>query len=154
MADSIPFAELETDDDAIRTFVERENARTEDKLCDTVFHEDMATALEILRDDSFLAGLRRRGPWIYNYLRNADHPKGLWRRLPETAKLSPDADWEPVFDLDAFCEETGEDWHWRGAETAHFDGEKLLLALSCQGQNRPPQRISGRDPIPTNVFGL
>lgn len=144
MADPFPFPELETDPAAIAAFSARETARAEAAFCDAVFEADAARAREILEDDSYLPGLRRRGRWIYSYLRTAERPKGLWRRLPEGAPLTVDAPWEVVFDLDAFCAETGEDWHWRGAETAFFDPEKLLLALSWQGSDQ--QRYLEWDP--------
>ncbi|MEM9974786.1 MAG: prolyl oligopeptidase family serine peptidase [Pseudomonadota bacterium] len=144
MADPFPFPELENDAQAAAAFSAREAARAEAAFCDAAYEADAARAREILEDDSYLPGLRRRGRWIYSYLRNAEAPKGVWRRVPEGTPLSVDAPWDVVFDLDAFCAETGEDWHWRGAETAFFDPEKLLLALAWQGSDQ--QRYLEWDP--------
>ncbi|MEM8591856.1 MAG: prolyl oligopeptidase family serine peptidase [Pseudomonadota bacterium] len=136
MASTTPFPELETDEAQIAEFVARENARTVEALHDATHHADVARIKAILEDDSALRSVRRRGSWVYNYLQNANHPKGLWRRLPDGEKLSVEADWQPVFDLDAFCAETGEDWHWRGAETCPLDPERILIALSWQGSDQ------------------
>lgn len=136
MTESFPFPELETDEQAIAAFRDPQTARTEAAFCDAAFDADVRVLQDILEDDSHLHGLIRRGDWIYNFLRNPEHPKGLWRRLPLQTTPSVDADWQTVFDLDAFCSKTGEDWHWRGAQTAFFDAEKLLVTLSWQGSDQ------------------
>lgn len=132
----IPFLELESDAAAIAAFRDRETARTEAAFCDAEFDADVALAKSILEREDYLQGLRRRGTWTYNFKRSGDNPKGLWRRIPQDVAATNDAPWETVFDLDAFCAQTGEDWHWRGAETAFFDGDALLLALSWQGSDQ------------------
>ncbi|MEM8537231.1 MAG: prolyl oligopeptidase family serine peptidase [Pseudomonadota bacterium] len=136
MHDDFPLSELETDANVITEFVKTQTARTETFLNDEVFQRDKARAQAILEDDSYIDSVRQRGRWHYNFLQNNAHPKGLWRRLPVEDAIRVDADWQPVFDLDRFCAETGEDWHWRGAECAFFDPEKILLALSWQGSDQ------------------
>lgn len=130
------FRELETDTASIARFIKTQVARTEDAFCDAMFHADASRAATILEDRDNLGGVIRRGTWLYNYQRDPDHPRGLWRRIPEGAKPTPDADWQPVFDLDAFCTETGEDWHWRGPETLWSDPDRVLLTLSYQGSDQ------------------
>lgn len=136
MFSTFPFSELEADPAAIEQFSRGESERTEAALCDATYDEDVARIQDLLRTDTHLTGLRRRGSWLYSWLQNADHPKGLWRRIPETSEPRIDADWQQVFDLEAFCRLTGTDWHWRGAETAFFDGDKLLLCLSLRGSDK------------------
>lgn len=136
MTDPVAYPELETDKAAIAAFQARENARTEAAICDDRFEADVALAKDILERDDHLSGLIRRGRWIYNFLRNAERPKGLWRRLPEAEPATVDAAWQPVFDLDQFCKDSGEDWHWRGAATAFFDPDRVLILLSWQGSDQ------------------
>ena len=38
--------------------------------------------------------------------------------------------------MDAFCAQSGGDWHWRGARTAHFDPSRVLLMLSDGGSDQ------------------
>lgn len=135
MSDPI-FPELEADDAAIAAFNETQISRTEAAFCDAQFDADVGKAAKIMEDPDNLGGVIRRGKWLYNYHRNADHPRGLWRRLPEDTAPTPDAAWEPVFDLDAFCAETDEDWHWRGAPTLWSNPDRVLIALSHQGSDQ------------------
>ncbi|MEJ6402736.1 prolyl oligopeptidase family serine peptidase [Yoonia sp. 2307UL14-13] len=135
MADFI-FPELENDDDAIAAFVAAQNTRTEGALQDDVFATDVNRAAKVLEDPDNLGGIVRRGDWVFNFRKDADHPRGVWRRIPDGVKPTVDADWQVVFDLDAFCKETGEDWHWRGPETLWSEPTRVLLALSYQGSDQ------------------
>ena len=130
------FPELETDDAAIAAFVAAQNARTEGALQDDVFAADADRAAKVLEDPDNLGGLARRGDWVFNYHRDADHPRGIWRRLRDGVKPTVDADWQTVFDLDAFCKETGEDWHWRMPATLWSNPTRVLIALSYQGSDQ------------------
>ena len=57
----------------------------------------------------------RRGDALYNFWRDADQPRGLWRRttLAEFEKAQPA--WDTVLDLDALAKAEGENWVWAGA---------------------------------------
>ena len=127
---------LEGDGAAVRAFVARENARTEAALHDAGYARDVATIRGLLEDPAVLPSVSRRGAWLYSFLRTAEHPRGLWRRLPAEVEPTPDADWRPVFDLDAFCAAEGRDWAWRGAVTASFEPSRVLLVLSLDGSDR------------------
>ncbi|MEM9147376.1 MAG: prolyl oligopeptidase family serine peptidase [Pseudomonadota bacterium] len=130
------FLELETDEVAISDFVAARNQRTADALCDARFAQDEAIAARILEDPDRLNGVSRRGGWLYTFRQTTDNPRGLWLRLPEHSDPRPDADWDVVFDVDRFCQETGEIWHWRGAVTAEFDPMRVMLRLSLGGSDR------------------
>ncbi|MEM9062401.1 MAG: prolyl oligopeptidase family serine peptidase [Pseudomonadota bacterium] len=133
--DTAQFLELERDEAAIEAFVATENARTEAALCDDAYARDVETATRILESPDTLPGLARRGAWLYTFRQTAANPRGRWLRLPETERAEPDADWQVVFDLDDFCAESGEIWHWRGAATAWFDPDRVLLCLSLNGSD-------------------
>lgn len=136
MTSTDQFLALETDADAIKTFDAARSAATRERLCDAAYDADVAAAIEALRGDDHISSVTRRGAWLYSYLVDEAHPKGLWRRVLDGTPPTPKADWQTVFDLDAFCAETGEDWHWQGAETAWSDPARLLLRLSFQGSDR------------------
>ncbi len=130
------FLDLESDAQAIERFVARENARTEAALVDAAYQSDVDQAVGILEDPDILRGVARRGDWVYTFRRTKENPRGVWLRLPESETVTAQADWEPVFDLDAFCEETGDVWHWRGAVTAWFDPNRVMLRLSLGGSDQ------------------
>ena len=45
----------------------------------------------------------RQGDWFYNLWRDAEHPRGLWRRTTLADYRRPQPHWEPVIDLDALA---------------------------------------------------
>ncbi len=110
------------------------NAEVERRLYDQAFEADRARLRAILEDDDKLFVCRLRGRFSYDFHRNAQHPRGLWRRLPVGVAAAVDAPWEPVFDLDAYCRATGREWAWRGAVEGP-DGGRVLLMLSDNGSD-------------------
>lgn len=116
-----PFPELESDEEAIAAFVLQENARTETALSGPQRAEDETALRAILEAPGQVRRIARHGRYIYTFRQTAEHPRGLWLRLPEMASVTHDAPWETVFDLDAFCAESGKVWVWRGAQMSPFN---------------------------------
>jgi prolyl oligopeptidase len=77
----------------------------------------------------------RRGDWLFDFRQSKDNPLGVWLRLPADQAPLPDANWEPVFDLDAFCASEGKRWNWRGAVTCPWEPMRVLLTLSDGGSD-------------------
>ena len=127
--------DLEGDGPTARAFVAAENARSADALRDERHDADVALIRGLLEDPAVLPSVTRRGRWLFTFRRTAEHPKGLWLRLPDGVAPKPGADWETVFDVGAFCDETGRDWAWRGAVTAAFDPMRVLLILALDGSD-------------------
>ncbi len=73
------------------------------------------------------------GDHFYNFWRDKDHPKGLWRRttLDEYRKDQPA--WETVIDLDALAKTEQENWVWHGAQCLKPDYQRCLISLSRGG---------------------
>jgi prolyl oligopeptidase len=129
------YLELEHDEAAIAAFVAAENARTEARLMDDHFAEDVAAVRAIMEAPDALPSVSRRGDWLFTFRMTPDNPRGLWLCLPVSETPTPDAAWQTMFDVDAFCAQTGQVWHWRGAATAWFDPHKVLLRLSLDGSD-------------------
>jgi prolyl oligopeptidase len=89
--------------------------------------------LEIYNSDDRIPMPGIRGEFVYNYWRNADHKRGLWRRMKLDAYLAGGAEWEIVLDLDALAEAEGEDWVWKGASCLRPEYRLCLLNLSRGG---------------------
>ena len=75
----------------------------------------------------------RQGDWLYNFWRDAEHQRGLWRRttLSEYRKAQPA--WETVLDLDALGKAENENWVWSGAACLGPSYTRCLLRLSRGG---------------------
>ena len=121
-------------DERTRAFVARENERVAPWLEDEVCERDRAYALSVFESDDKLFACRQRGAHLYDFHRGPDHPRGLWRRIPAIRTPQPDAPWEPVFDLDAHCVETGEEWAWRGVANGR-DPTRVMVHLAQGGSD-------------------
>jgi prolyl oligopeptidase len=75
----------------------------------------------------------KRGPHLYNFWRDAAHPRGLWRRttLEEYRKAEPS--WDVLLDVDALARGEGENWVWGGADCLWPEYERCLVSLSRGG---------------------
>ncbi|MFQ6393677.1 prolyl oligopeptidase family serine peptidase [Nocardia sp. KC 131] len=89
--------------------------------------------LDMLDTDAKIAYPSRRGRWLYNYWRDAAHPRGLWRRttFAEYAKDAPD--WDVLIDLDALATAEDENWVWGGAGVLRPEQSRALISMSRGG---------------------
>lgn len=69
----------------------------------------------ILDSDEKIPDVTRRGDHLYNFWKDAEHERGIWRRTTLDSYRTDDPDWETVLDLDALNEAEGENWVWHGA---------------------------------------
>ncbi|MFP7723911.1 prolyl oligopeptidase family serine peptidase [Lysobacter sp. D1-1-M9] len=115
-------------------WVRAENAKTEAELAATPeFKALEAEILSILDSDAKIPGVQKIGDYYYNFWKDQNHERGLWRRttLAEYRKDQPQ--WETVIDLDALNEAEGENWVWHGADCLKPAYERCLVALSRGG---------------------
>ncbi len=74
-----------------------------------------------------------RGDYIYNFWRDANNERGLWRRTSLDDYVSGDPEWQTVLDLDALAAEEEEDWVWKGASCLRPEYRRCLVRLSRGG---------------------
>ena len=89
--------------------------------------------LSILDSDERIPFVGKAGDYYYNFWRDKDHVRGLWRRttLEEYRKTSPA--WETVLDLDAVAEAEHENWVWGGSSILRPSYDLALISLSRGG---------------------
>ena len=75
----------------------------------------------------------RRGEHLYNFWRDGDHPRGLWRRTSPESFLSGAAEWEVLLDVGALAASESENWVWKGAQCRYPDYDRALVHLSRGG---------------------
>lgn len=115
-------------------WVKQQNAQTVTKYADSAgFKQLDARILEVLDSNARIPMVSKIGDHFYNFWRDKDHPKGLWRRttLDEYRKDQPA--WETVIDLDALAKVENENWVWHGADCLKPDYQRCLIALSRGG---------------------
>jgi len=89
--------------------------------------------LEIYNSDERIPMPAIRGAHVYNFWRDAEHVRGLWRRMPVDTYLAGGSDWEILLDVDALAETEGEDWVWKGSDCLRPEYRHCLLNLSRGG---------------------
>ena len=89
--------------------------------------------LEIYDSDERIASPGLLGDYVYNFWRDADNKRGIWRRTTLDNYVSGAPEWDVVLDLDALAEEEGEDWVWKGSSCLRPEDRRCLLRLSRGG---------------------
>jgi prolyl oligopeptidase len=117
-------------------WVRARNARAEAELAaNDDFKRMEADILAVLDSDAKIPGVEKIGAYYYNFWKDKNHERGIWRRttLQEYRKAQPK--WETVLDLDALNVEEGTKWVWHGADCLKPDYRRCLIALSPGGSD-------------------
>ncbi|HNA49723.1 MAG TPA: prolyl oligopeptidase family serine peptidase [Mycobacterium sp.] len=135
MADD-PYLWLEdiAGDDAL-DWVRRHNEPTIDEFRDDRFEQLRAEALEVLDTDTRIPYVRRRGEYLYNFWRDADNPRGLWRRTTLAHYRSEEPEWDVLIDVDELARTDDANWVWAGADVIEPDHTRALISLSRGGSD-------------------
>jgi prolyl oligopeptidase len=71
--------------------------------------------------------------FYYDFRKDADHPRGVWRRTtPEQYRLD-EPEWDVLLDLDALNRAEGENWTWSRVDVLRPGYERCLVSLSRGG---------------------
>ncbi|MGK8502080.1 prolyl oligopeptidase family serine peptidase [Nocardia asiatica] len=97
------------------------------------FRELERRILDMLDTDTKIAYPARRGRWLYNFWRDAAHPRGLWRRTTFAEYAEDTPDWDVLIDLDALAAAEEENWVWGGAAVLRPEQSRALISLSRGG---------------------
>ena len=132
---SDPYQWLEgVEDQKALAWVKAQNAKAEQELASTPeFKQLEADLLAIYDSDEKIPGVYKQGDWYYNFWRDKQNPRGLWRRTTLEEYRKPRPQWEVLIDLDALNKAEGENWVWHGANCLRPDYRRCLVALSRGG---------------------
>ncbi|TDB28636.1 S9 family peptidase [Stenotrophomonas sp. ATCM1_4] len=137
-------------------WVKEQNARSEGRLAQTPQFRQMEAGIrEVLDSDAKIPGVEKIGDYYYNFWKDKQHERGVWRRttLVEYRKAEPL--WETVLDLDALNKAEGENWVWHGANCLRPEYTRCLIALSRGGADADVTRefdLSRKDWIKDGFF--
>jgi prolyl oligopeptidase len=92
-------------------------------------------ALEVLDTDARIPYVRRRGDYLYNFWRDADNPRGLWRRTTLESYRSDSPDWDVLINVDDLARADDENWVWAGANVLYPERTRALVGLSRGGSD-------------------
>jgi len=128
-----PFLWLEEiEGERAAAWVDVQNARTDEFLRDDDYAADFNAALAILNSDDRIPFIGKSGDHLYNFWKDAAHPRGLWRRTTLDSYRSATPDWELLLDVDALNAREGISWAFAGAARSP-DRSRALVSLSFNG---------------------
>jgi prolyl oligopeptidase len=120
-------------------WVQGQNARTDAELASTPGFDALQGQVEAILDSKAkIPDVEKIGDHYYNFWKDAQHPRGLWRRTTLDEYRKPEPRWETVIDLDALGAAEHENWVWHGADCLReADGryQRCLVGLSRGGSD-------------------
>lgn len=78
--------------------------------------------------------------YLYNFWRDAQHVRGIWRRTTLKSFRSKNTEWTTVLDLDALAKAEGENWVWGGTRCLQPSGTRCMISLSRGGKDADVMR--------------
>ncbi|HET6783846.1 MAG TPA: prolyl oligopeptidase family serine peptidase [Pseudoxanthomonas sp.] len=119
-------------------WVKAQNAKAEAEIASTPeFKQLEAEIRAILDSDAKIPGVEKIGDYYYNFWKDKNHERGLWRRTTLEEYRKPQPQWETVIDMDALNAAEGlqgdKKWVWHGADCRKPDYARCLIALSRGG---------------------
>ncbi|HEY9102495.1 prolyl oligopeptidase family serine peptidase [Chitinimonas sp.] len=89
--------------------------------------------LDILNSKARIPYVNKMGAYYYNFWRDAEHQRGVWRRTTAESYRNAEPQWETVLDLDALAKRENENWVFKGAECRYPNYDRCLVELSRGG---------------------
>ena len=132
-----PYAWLEdVQGETSLAWVKARNAKAEAEIAGSpAFKQLEADIRAILDSDAKIPGVEKIGEYYYNFWKDKQHERGVWRRTTLAEYRKPDPQWETVLDLDALNKAENAKWVWHGADCLRPKYERCLIALSPGGSD-------------------
>lgn len=133
--DDDPYLWLEdVEGEAALEWVAERNAETEAALAaGSGFASLKGRLREVLDASDRIPYTVRRGEFLYNFWRDAEHVRGVWRRTTMEQYRKDAPEWEVLLDVDALAAAEGEKWVWAGARVRHPAYDRALVCMSRDG---------------------
>jgi len=126
----------DVDGERSMAWVEAHNAATLAELrADPSFDETYQRALAVITSDERIPAPAIRGEYVFNTWQDAEHPRGIWRRMPLVDYLEGSENWQVLIDLDALSLAEDVEWAWGGSTCLAPDNVRCLVELSPGGSD-------------------
>jgi prolyl oligopeptidase len=142
VAEDDPFLWLEEiETDRALEWAEKQNERSLEYLKSHALFEPIHDrALEILTSDDRIAYPSLMGGEVYNFWRDANHVRGIWRKTSRENYRSDSPDWDVIIDVDQLAIDEEENWVWAGSGCRYPDYDRCLVGLSIGGADAAVRR--------------
>lgn len=114
-------------------WVTEQNARTLARFDDASVAADADALAAIMDRPDNIPKITRRGGQVYNFWKDSQAIRGLWRRTSLDSYRTERPDWETILDIDALAAAEAEDWVFQGANILPGTNDLALLHLSRGG---------------------
>ena len=125
-------------------WVREQNARTEELLEDAEYTDLEGRILEVLDSTDRIPMVGKHGEWYYNFWKDRENPRGLWRRTSWDSYRAGSPAWDVLLDVDALAAAEGQDWVFHGA---NFLRPRRGRTAPAGPAGALPRR-RGREPLP------
>ncbi len=89
----------------------------------------------VLDTDARIPYVTPRGRFLYNFWKDAAHPRGLWRRTTLESYRSDSPEWDVLLDLDDLAAAEEQNWVWSSAQVLRPAQDRVLISLSRGGSD-------------------
>jgi prolyl oligopeptidase len=115
-----------------KAFADRQSKATLEKFGTAGFAADRDTLAAIYDRPDNIPFVSRRDGFLYNLWKDANSPRGIWRRTTLDEFSRRDPSWETLLDIDKLAADENEDWILSWVEMLHG---RAMLSLSRGGSD-------------------
>lgn len=124
----------EVDGQKALEFVNAQNKTTVEELSAEKDYQDIYDkSLAISNSTDRIAYPSIRGNYVYNFWKDKDHVRGIWRRSTVDDYKKGYPNWETLLDIDKLSEEDDIKWVYKGSNGLYPDYNRFLIQLSKGG---------------------
>ncbi len=124
----------EVDGEKALEFVEKQNKTSVEELGSEKDYQSIYdNILGILNSSERIAYPTIQGKYVYNFWKDKDHVRGIWRRSRLESYTSGDPDWETLLDIDELSKKDDIKWVYKGSRGLYPDYNRFLIQLSKGG---------------------
>ena len=122
-------------------WVEEQNERSKAYLASDERYETLySQAIALLDSDDRIPYGNLRGGYVYNFWRDEENVRGVWRRATLESYKTDDPEWELLLSIDALAESEDENWVYKGASCLAPEYERCMVRLSRGGKDAAVRR--------------
>ena len=124
----------EVDGQKALEFVEAQNKATVKELsAEKDYQEIYDKSLAIYNSTEKIAYPSIRGKYVYNFWKDKDHVRGIWRRSSLESYSNGNPVWETLLDIDELSQKDDIKWVYKGSSGLYPDYNRFLVSLSKGG---------------------
>lgn len=115
-------------------FAEAQNKVTLEKLIKEKDYQSIYDkSLEVLNSTDKIASPDIQGKYVYNFWKDKDHVRGIWRRCLLANYTNNKLDWETLIDIDEMSKKDSIKWVFKEASGLYPNYTRFLISLSKGG---------------------